>query len=127
VVGTAAADVTLELLETEPIIETINQRGQALMIGLGEILTEASIPHVVTGVPSMFSLFLGSDEVPQDFRDFVAGDGALYETIAMELIKRGVMPDADGREPWFLCYALSEADVAETLNAFNDAVKAAKQ
>lgn len=127
VVGTAAADVTLDLLEKEPIIETINQRGRALMAGIGEILTEASIPHVVTGLPSMFSLFLGGEEPPQDFRDFTAGDGAMYEAIAMELIKRGVMPDADGREPWFLCYALSEADVAETLNVFNDAVKAVKR
>jgi glutamate-1-semialdehyde aminotransferase len=45
----------------------------------------------------------------------------------MELIQRGVMPDSDGREPWFLCYALSEEDVAETLNVFNDSVKAVKK
>jgi glutamate-1-semialdehyde aminotransferase len=45
----------------------------------------------------------------------------------MELIKRGVQPDGDGREPWFLCYALSEEDVNETLNVFNDSVKAAKE
>jgi glutamate-1-semialdehyde aminotransferase len=42
----------------------------------------------------------------------------------MELIRRGVQPDADGREPWFLCYSLTEADVSETLNIFNDSVKA---
>jgi glutamate-1-semialdehyde aminotransferase len=45
----------------------------------------------------------------------------------MGIIKRGVMPDADGREPWFLCYALSEEDVSETLNIFNDSVKDAKK
>jgi glutamate-1-semialdehyde 2,1-aminomutase len=55
-VGTAAADATLELLETEPVLETINQRGQALMKGIDEILTEADFPHVVTGVPSMFGI-----------------------------------------------------------------------
>jgi len=43
------------------------------------------------------------------------------------LIQRGVQPDADAREPWFLCYALSEEDVNETLNVFNDSVKAAKK
>ena len=51
----------------------------------------------------------------------------VYEEIGMELARRGVLPDSDGREPWFLCYALSEEDVAETLNIFNDAVKAAKE
>jgi glutamate-1-semialdehyde 2,1-aminomutase len=126
-VGTAAADATLELLETEPVLETINQRGQALMKGIDEILTEADFPHVVTGVPSMFGIILGTDKEPRDFRDYMSGDGELYEEISMGIIKRGVMPDADGREPWFLCYALSEEDVSETLNIFNDSVKDAKK
>ena len=60
------------------------------------------------------------------FREYFKGDGELYEAITMELIHRGVQPDGDAREPWFLCYALSEEDVSETLNVFNDAVKAAK-
>jgi glutamate-1-semialdehyde aminotransferase len=75
----------------------------------------------------MFGIFLGKEEEPNDFRDYLAGDGELYETISMGLSQRGVQPDADGREPWFLCYALSEADVDETLNVFNDAVKDAKE
>jgi len=93
------------------------------MQGIDDILAEADIPHVVTGVPSMFGILLGTQEAPQDFRDYTAGDGDLYEEIGMELAQRGVLPDSDGREPWFLCYALSEEDVAETLNIFNDAVK----
>lgn len=125
-VGAAAGIATLELMENEPVIETINERGTALMNGIGEVLTEAGIPHVVTGVPSMFGLFLGSDQTPHDFRDYLNGDGEMYEVIATELIKRGVQPDGDGREPWFLCYALSDEDVNETLNVFNEAVKAAK-
>jgi glutamate-1-semialdehyde 2,1-aminomutase len=127
VVGVAAADATLEILETQPVIETINQRGKVLMKGIDDILTEADIPHVVTGVPSMFGIFLGSDQEPYEFRDYLKGDGDLYEEIGMELIKRGVQPDADGREPWFLCYALSNDDVDETLNVFNDAVEAVKK
>jgi glutamate-1-semialdehyde 2,1-aminomutase len=127
VVGTVAGIATLEILENEPIIETINQRGNALMAGIGEILTEANIPHAVTGVPSMFGIVLGIDQEPHDFRDYFKGDGELYENIAMELIHRGVQPDGDAREPWFLCYSLSEEDVNETLNIFNDSVKAVKK
>ncbi len=126
-VGVAAADATLEILEREPVIETIFARGRALMDGIHEILTEQDIPHVVTGLPPMFSILLGSDKEPHDFRDYLQNDMDLYERISMELIRRGVQPDSDGREPWFLCYALSEEDVAETLNVFNDAVKAAKK
>ncbi len=126
-VGVAAADATMELLETEPIIETINQRGRELMDGIGAILTAAGIPHYVTGLPPMFSYILGVDEEPMDFRAYCAGDDHLYERISMGLIDRGVMPDSDGREPWFLCYSHSEQDVADTLTAFEAAVKDAKR
>ncbi|MBT3390782.1 MAG: aspartate aminotransferase family protein [Chloroflexi bacterium] len=126
VAGVAAADATLEILENEPIIETINARGKALMEGIDEILTEQNIPHVVTGVPSMLGILLGTDQEPREFRDYIKGDAELYDKIGMALIERGIQPDSDGREPWFLCAALSEEDVAETLNVFNDAVKAVK-
>jgi glutamate-1-semialdehyde 2,1-aminomutase len=127
VVGVAAANATLDILAKEPVLETINKRGKALMKGIDDILTEQDIAHVVTGLPPMFSILLGIEEEPHEFRDYIAGDGELYEHIAYELIKRGVMPDADGREPWFLCAALNEKDVDETLNIFNDSVKVAKK
>ncbi|MGD2142842.1 MAG: guanitoxin biosynthesis PLP-dependent transaminase GntE [Anaerolineae bacterium] len=125
VVGAAAADATLEILENEPVIETIFERGQRLMDGIDEILTRADIPHSLIGLPPIFGLILGVDEEPVDFRAYQEGDAALYERLAMELIDRGVMPDCDGREPWFLCYSHGDQAIADTLTAFEDAVKAA--
>ena len=122
-VGTAAAAATLEILETQPIIETIFQRGRQLMDGIHEILGRAGIPHCVTGLPPMFSFTLGTDAEPTDFRSHAEGDARLYERLVMALVERGVMPDCDRREPWFLCYSHSEQDVAETLNVFEEAVK----
>ncbi|MFN2232694.1 MAG: guanitoxin biosynthesis PLP-dependent transaminase GntE [Anaerolineales bacterium] len=127
VVGAVAGIATLKILETQPILETVRKRGELLMTGIGEILTEAGILHAVTGVPAMFGIVLGVEDEPHDFREYFNGDGELYEKIAMELIHRGVQPDSDAREPWFLCYSLSEDDVDETLNIFNDSVKAAKK
>jgi glutamate-1-semialdehyde 2,1-aminomutase len=124
-VAMAATIATLDVLTSEPVFETINALGQQLMSGLGEILTDASIPHCLLGVPSMFGIFLGGDREPTDFRGFLAGDSALYERIMVGLIARGAMPEADGREPWFLCYSHSERDIADTLTAFEDSVKAA--
>ncbi len=127
VVGTAAADATLEILETQPIIETIFERGQRLMDGIHEILTLAGIPHFITGLPPVFGFILGTDEEPIEFRDYLEGDAALYERLVMALVERGVVPDPDGREPWFLCYSHSEQDIADTLTAFEDAVKEVKR
>jgi glutamate-1-semialdehyde aminotransferase len=97
------------------------------MNGIDEILTDADIPHKLIGLPPIFGFILGIDEEPTDFRGYAEGDAALYEHLAMALIERGVMPDADGREPWFLCYSHGEEEIAETLTAFEDAVKAVKR
>jgi glutamate-1-semialdehyde 2,1-aminomutase len=126
VVGAAAADATLKVLEEKPIIDSIYHYGELIMKGIGDILTRADIPHYVTGPAPMFSIQLGLADEPRDFRDYTKGDDVLYEKIAMGLIDRGVMPDADGREPWFVCYSHGEQEVGDTLTAFEDAVKAAK-
>lgn len=126
VVGTAAALATLEVLEEQPIIEYIFTRGKKLMEGIDEILTEAGIPHHMTGLPSIFGFILGTDREPLDFRDYCEGDDSLYEKLVYALIHRGVMPDGDGREPWFLCYTHDDPVIDETLNIFNDAVKSIK-
>jgi glutamate-1-semialdehyde 2,1-aminomutase len=126
VLGTAAAAATLDILAQEPVIDTINKHGQMLISGMGEILTDAGLPHAVIGVPPMFGIQLGQSEPPKDLRDYLESDAELYERLAMALITRGVQPDSDGREPWFLSYSHSEEDIAETLNAFEDALKEMK-
>ena len=73
------------------------------------------------GLPPMFGMILGATDAA-DFRGFLGHRSGLAEEIGMELNMRGIQPDADNREPWFLCYSLSEADVNETLNIFNDVV-----
>ena len=45
----------------------------------------------------------------------------------MAMIARGAMPEPDNREPWFLCYEHTDADIDETLNIFYDSVKAVIQ
>jgi glutamate-1-semialdehyde 2,1-aminomutase len=127
VIATSAALATLDVMESEPVHATICKRGQALMDGIHTILADQGIPHFVTGLPSMFSIFLGADREPLDYRDYLEGNADLYNAIVMGLIQRGVMPDADGREPWFVCYSLSEEDVAETLTIFEDCVKTVRK
>ncbi|MCS6906944.1 MAG: guanitoxin biosynthesis PLP-dependent transaminase GntE [Anaerolineales bacterium] len=126
-VAVAAALATLELFEKEPIHETVWQRGQALMKGIDEILSDHGIEHALTGLPPMFGIHLGSSRRPQNFRDFLKGNAALYSQLVRGLARRGVLPDIDGREPWFLCAALSEEDIQETLNVLNDTVRELKR
>ena len=124
--GIAGAYATLSLLKSKPILKTIEKRGQRLMDGLKEIFEENNIPAVFTGFPSMFSFSLNIDSV-NDQREWVKSDHALYIKLADKAIARGVMPDRDAREPWFLCYDHSDADVDETLNVYAEIAKEFKQ
>jgi glutamate-1-semialdehyde 2,1-aminomutase len=127
VVGVTAALATLDILENQPVLQSIASYSRVLIDGIDGILSDAGIPHHMTGVPTIFGFVLGTDEEPYDFRDYCSGDEKLYEELVFELIKRGAMPDADGREPWFMSYSHDEQVVDDTLNIFADAVKAIKK
>ena len=124
--GVAAAFATLSILQQQPIIATIMERGQRLMQGLQDIFEDNSIPIVFGGPPSMFSFAVGIEK-PTNQREWTESERDYYLRLVDEAISRGVMPDHDAREPWFLCYSHSEADIDETLNVFADIVKAVKR
>jgi glutamate-1-semialdehyde 2,1-aminomutase len=122
-VGAAAADATLELLEDGLILKAIDAQGNKLKAGISKILTEAGIVHHVKGPGAMFGI-LFMEEEPWEFRDVRKHNGELYEAIATELVARGVIPDPDAREPWFLCAAHDDEAIEETLAIFAEAVEA---
>jgi glutamate-1-semialdehyde 2,1-aminomutase len=124
--GVAAAWATLTILQREPVLKTIEKRGKRLMDGIGNILAENSIPYCMNGYPAMFSYAVGVEKV-SDQRSWNESEKEYYLTLVEALIERGVMPDHDPREPWFLCYAHSEKDINDTLTAFREAVKSVKR
>lgn len=123
VVAATAAAATLEILETQPVLETIAANGQVLMAGIDEILTRAGVPHTVTGVGAMFSVLLGRNAPPVDYRSYAKFDAALFGELGAALIERGVLVDDDPREPWFLSYSHDAAVIGETLQIVEDAVE----
>jgi glutamate-1-semialdehyde 2,1-aminomutase len=123
--GIAGAYSTLKVLQSEPVFETINKRGENLMNGLKEIFEDNSIPAYFSGYPGMFSFALGVENVTCQ-RDWSTSDREYYLRLAEAAIDRGVMPDYDAREPWFLCYSHSDADINKTLEVYAEIVKAVK-
>ncbi|MGQ9832885.1 MAG: guanitoxin biosynthesis PLP-dependent transaminase GntE [Candidatus Villigracilaceae bacterium] len=124
--GVAAAWATLTLLQEQPILKTIEQRGKRLMSGLKKIFEQAGIPVVFSGYPAMFSFSIGVEKVTCQ-RDWNASDKDYYLALVEAAIERGVMPDHDPREPWFLCYAHSEEDIDRTLEVYEQVVKTVKR
>jgi glutamate-1-semialdehyde 2,1-aminomutase len=123
--GVAGAYATLNLLKSQPILKTIEKRGRRLMDGLKEIFEDNDIPVVMTGYPAMFSFSLGIESVTCQ-RDWAKSDHDMYIKLAEKAIEKGVMPDYDAREPWFLCYSHSDKDVDDTLSVYAEAVKSVR-
>jgi len=124
--GVAAAYATLSILQTQPILSTIAQRGQRLMDGLKKIFDEANIPVCINGYPAMFSFAVGLEKVCNQ-RDWNESEKDYYLRLVDAAIQRGVMPDHDPREPWFLCYMHCEPEIDETLNVMQDVVNKVKR
>jgi glutamate-1-semialdehyde 2,1-aminomutase len=122
VCGVAAAYQTLEILSTQPIIETINRRGQRLMEGLEKIFMQAGIKACINGYPGMFSFAIGEEKITNQ-REWSRCDGELYLRIVEAALDKGIMPDYDPREPWFLCYSHTDQMIDETLNVMQDVIK----
>jgi glutamate-1-semialdehyde 2,1-aminomutase len=122
VVSTAAADAVLEFMQSGQVFPQIEKVGRMIMEGIGEILNRHSIPHFVNGVPGMFGITF-TDKQPRDWRDLHTCDWDIYEAIASHMVEKGVMPETDGFEPFFLCCDHTEENAAETLQAFEDGLK----
>ena len=124
--GVTASYATLSILQEQPIIETIHRRGQCLIDGLKDIFEDNSIPVAFSGPPSMFSFAVGIEK-PICQREWSESERDYYLRLVDAAMERGVMPDHDAREPWFLSYSHSDADIDETLNVFAEIVKIVKR
>jgi glutamate-1-semialdehyde 2,1-aminomutase len=124
-VGIAGADATLELLEDGTILEAIDRQGQKLKAGISQLLTGAGIAHQIQGPGAMFGVLFMA-QPPREFRDMRLHNAALYEALASEMVARGVIPDTDAREPWFLCAAHDDEAIEETLAVFAEALDVVK-
>ncbi len=75
--GVAAAYATLDLMQKEPVHETIARRGRRLMDGIYKIFSDSGIPVCISGYPAMFSFAAGVEKVTNQ-RDWEASDKQFY-------------------------------------------------
>ena len=120
-VAAAAANATVTKLMTGEPLARVEKVGRSLMEGIERALADKGVESKVTGHPSMFSVYIGEGD-PKEFRDTAGHDHELYEDICFRMIRKGVMPCPDALEPWFICAAHSDEDVATGLQVFEEAL-----
>jgi glutamate-1-semialdehyde 2,1-aminomutase len=123
-ISMAAANATLDILMNTDALDVVRAKGLELQEAITEVIERSGVPFVISGHPSMF-IFWFSETAPKEYRDWLKSDHTLYNQVAGGLIKRGVMPEPDSREPWFMCSALSTEDIALTAQALEDSLREA--
>ncbi len=123
-ISMAAANATLDILMNTDALETVAKRGSELQQAIRSVIELFDIPYVISGHPSIFIIWF-DEKAPQEYRDWKTSNHDLYDAVAAGLIKRGVMPEPDSREPWFMCAALSSQDIAETATALEESLREA--
>ena len=121
----AAAKAVLEILKSSPVLDDMGKRGEVLKSGMDKVLTDAGIPHQMTGHPNMQG-FLITETPANEVRDLANHDDNFYNAIMAHLYENGVWAEMDAREPWFISESHTDELIRETLNKFEDAVIAAK-
>ncbi len=121
-IGVAAANATLSILQSEPVLESIARNGAQLQQGIKTIFEHAGVPVQISGYPAIFGVSI-SDHKPIDARDWAQTDRAYYRRLAAALLDRGVLIDPDPREPWCLCCSHSRNDIEKTLSAIEESVR----
>lgn len=120
-VAVAAASATIDQLSTGDPLARVEKVGQSLMEGIDGILKDKSVEGTTTGHPSMFSIYIGEGEL-REFRDTSGHNHDLYEDVCFRMIRKGVMPCPDALEPWFICAAHTDEDVATALQVFEESL-----
>jgi glutamate-1-semialdehyde 2,1-aminomutase len=119
IVSVAAMNATLGIIQKEPVLETIFKRGRKLQEGLRSIFEEEGIPAFVTEHPAMIGIIF-AEKMPRDQREWEFTEKAMLSKIVVEAQNRGISKHEVIREPYFLSYSHSEADIDETLNVMAD-------
>ncbi len=92
-------------------LQTVDRVGHEIQALLGRVFTKAGIEHAFAGPPAMFGIHF-TPTVPTNYRDWRLTNSSLYQKFAWKLIDLGVMLEPDSREPWFICEAHQDLDLA---------------
>ncbi|MCK5672779.1 MAG: aminotransferase class III-fold pyridoxal phosphate-dependent enzyme, partial [Spirochaetales bacterium] len=122
VVSMAAADKVLDLIESGEL-DKVNDHGKKLKAGWKKILDAAGVPYVIQGPDAMPGIVFTEESVCTEYTHWANGDHNTYDTIIDKCIEKGVMPDCDSREPWFISSCHTNEDLDFVLDVFEKSVK----
>lgn len=107
----------LSVLQQQPqIYEELEQKTTGLASGIQKVFDHAGIPSVINRTGSMMSLHF-SEKPVTDFGSAAAANNELFKKYFHHCLSQGIYLPPSPFESWFICQALSENDIAKTIEA----------
>ncbi len=113
-----AGIATLTLLKQPGLYEQLEKATTQLITGLHAVAEQKGFPSVMTQVGSMFSLFFNERPV-RNYDDVLASNKARFNQFFHGMLSQGVYLAPSAFEAGFVSVAHTEADIQETIAAFD--------
>ena len=121
-IATAAGIATLQELRNNPPYEKLEQLSARLADGLLDAAKSAGIPHSLSRVGSMLTLFFAA-EAPHDWPTAAKSDTSRFAKYFWGLLERGVYMPCSQYEALFVSAAHTDADIDATIDAAKEALR----
>lgn len=122
-VAMIAGYTLLKILKEDPsIYNQLEEKTNSLHEGLNIVLKGFSTPYVINQVGSMISVHF-SEKPVIDFSSAASSNIELFKKFFHAMLKRGVYLPPSAFETWFICNALSNADIDLTVNAAKESLE----
>ena len=120
----AAALATIDCLASRDVHAHIFRLGDMMRSGLREILRRNGYPCMIAGFGSVYTVYFMSERPIENYDVLLDNDAALYVRYRQELMKRGVFEIPMNLKRNHLSYSHTEADVQQSLEAAEAALRA---
>jgi len=123
VMSAAKASLSHIAKNPEGFYNDLNAQGLKLMQGLNDAAEQAGVPMLVQGLGSTFWTTFTEKKSIRDYREHAANvDGEKYAVFAEQMLTRGIRLATNSR--WHMSSAHGDEDIAQTLEAARESLKA---
>ncbi len=123
-VAMIAGYTMLKALKDQPhIYRELDQKTADLHQGLDAVLKESGRPYVINRLGSMISVHFSKEPVT-DFASAAAADNSYFNRFFHGMLDKGIYLPPSAFETWFVSHALSDGDIADTVTAAGECLKA---
>jgi glutamate-1-semialdehyde 2,1-aminomutase len=121
-IAVSAANATLDFLATPGVYQSLFERSERLMRGIGERLESAGLDAKVVGIGPLFQVWFTRSPIHR-YRDAVRhARRDQFRLWWEEMMQRGILFHPDAFENLFISFAHSDSDVERTLQAVEGAL-----